>query len=290
MTLLHVASGPYDFHWPLHPDAIFFALFLEFAYLYVITQLRPAISDAGRVPRRQIAYFTGGVLAVFAVSGTPVHDLSEQYLLSFHMVQHTVIILIAAPLLLAGIPAWVWQALLRIRGVMPVARAVTHPASAIVILNGVLVFTHLPLFMDWQLRFHWFHFVVHATQLSAGLVMWWPVLSKVPELPPISPPMQIGYLFVHSLIPAIIASFITFADHPIYEFYRQAPRTWGLSPIEDQQIGGGIFKLSGAVILWSMMTVIFFQWWSREQAEQRSGVRWEEVRGELEEMGLRAPE
>lgn len=289
LSLLHAASGPYEFQWAVHADAIFFVLVLELGYLYIVTQLRDAVSDARRVQRRQILFFTAGVLAIFAVSGTPVHDLSERYLLMFHMAQHTVIVLVAAPLMLAGTPSWVWQALLRVRGVMPVARVATHPVAALVTLNAVLVVTHLPLFMDLQLRVHWFHFVVHTMQLLAGMLMWWPVLSKVPELPRISPPMQLGYLFLHSIVPAVIASFITFANQPIYEFYQEAPRTWGISALEDQQVGGGIFKLAGALILWSFMTVIFFQWWSRDQAEER-GPRWEEVRGELEEMGLGAPE
>lgn len=285
LPLLHAASGPYQFRWGLHPDVLLLALFVEAAYLYTVTRLRPVLSDAGRVRRSQVVLFTAGVFSAWAVAGTPIHDLSEQYLLSFHMFQHTVLMLIAAPLMLAGIPAWIWQSLLRLPHTLRIARVIVHPVIAFSIANVVLLVTHLPTVMDYQLNQHWFHFFVHAAQLVAGMIMWWPILSNVPELPRISAPLQMAYLFLQSLLPAVLSAFITFAEGAVYPFYANAPRTWGISPVADQQIGGGVFKLVGSVILWSFITVIFFQWWNREQAAEKEP-HWEDVRGELEMMGL----
>lgn len=285
LPLLHVASGPYHFHWALHADVILLCLFVEAAYLYMVTQLRDVLSDAGRVRRGQIWMFTAGVFSVWAVAGTPVHDLSEQYLLSFHMFQHSIFILVSAPLLLAGIPAWIWQALFRVPHMLRIARVLVHPIVAFSMFNALLLVTHLPFSVDYALTHHWFHFCVHAALLVSAMIMWWPVLSNVPELPAISAPLQMAYLFLQSILPSVMASFITFSDSVVYPFYDKAPRTWGISAIADQQIGGGLMKLMGSVILWAFITVVFFQWWNREQDSDKEP-HWDDVRGELELMGL----
>jgi putative membrane protein len=285
LPLLHQASGPYHFHWALHADVILLCLFVEAAYLYIVTQLRDVLSDAGRVRRSQISLFTAGVLSIYLVAGTPIHDLSEQYLLSVHMFQHSVFILVSAPLLLAGIPVWIWQALFRVPGTLHVARILVHPLVAFSMFNMLLLVTHLPFAVDYALNHHWFHFWVHAALLVSAMMMWWPVLSNVPELPRVSAPLQMAYLFLQSILPAVMSAFITFSDSVVYPFYANAPRTWGITAIEDQQIGGGLMKVFGSIILWGFITVVFFQWWNREQAESKEP-SWEDIDSELEAMGL----
>ena len=90
--------------------------------------------------------------------------------------------------------------------------------------------------------------------------MWWPILSPLKELPRLTEPLQIVYLFLQSLLPAIMASFITFSENASYSFYVDAPRIWNLTAVDDQQIAGGSMKLMGTIILWSYMTVVFFRW------------------------------
>ena len=285
LPLLHAATGPYQFHWDVHPDVVLLCIFVEAAYLYAVTQLRDAVSDAGRVKRSQVALFSSGVLAIYLVAGTPVHDISEQYLLSMHMVQHTVFTLIAAPLLLAGVPVWLWQAILRPRGVMRVARVLTHPVVAFATFNAITVLGHLPAVMNYALYHHWFHFVVHAGLVGSAMMMWWPILSDVPELPHLTAPLQMAYLFLQSLVPTVIAAFVTFADSPVYAFYEKAPRMWGLSAEADQQLGGGLMKLIGSLILWGLIAIVFFRWYAREQADDKEPL-WGEVEEELAELGL----
>ena len=285
LPFLHTASGPYQFHWALHADVVLFCVFLEAGYLYAITQLRDVVSDAGRVRRKQVLLFTSGVAAIYFVAGTPVHDLSEQYLLSMHMIQHTVFTLVAAPLLLAGIPAWLWQALLRQRGIMPIARRLVNPVVAFGLFNLLMVMTHLPNAVDYSLNHHWFHFVVHAALTVSAMLMWWPILSSVPELPRLTAPLRMAYLFLQSLIPTVIAAFVTFADGVVYPFYERAPRIWGLSAEADQQIAGGMMKLIGSLILWTFIAIAFFEWYAREQ-NQGQEPRWDEVEEELHHLGL----
>jgi putative membrane protein len=111
------------------------------------------------------------------------------------------------------------------------------------------------------------------------------VLSSVPELPRMSYPAQMAYLFLQSLLPSVIASFVTFADRAVYSFYAEAPRLWGISPIADQQIAGGIMKVVGSLIIWSFIGVAFFRWYEQEQS-QSGDPRWDEVEEELERIGI----
>jgi putative membrane protein len=272
-------------HWHLHPDVVLFCLALEIVYLYAVTQLRASVSDAGRVKRRQMWLFSAGVFTIWLGAGTPVHDVGEQYLLSVHMFEHSLFSLIAAPLLLAGTPSWIWQIPLRWRGVLPVARLLVHPLVVIFIVNMTFIILHLPSVLDLSVRHESAHFAWHTVLMAVSILMWWPVLSDVPELPRASYPVQMGYLFFQSLIPTVIASFITFADEPIYNVYFNVPRLWGISPLQDQQLGGGIMKSMGAVIIWWFIGLAFFRWYRDSQAEEK-GPRWTEVESELEQLGL----
>ena len=284
MPLLHI--GGYEWlDWHLHSDVVLLLLLLEGAYLYAVIQLRQRLSDAGRVKRSQIATFSLGVLVLYVAAGTPIHDISERYLLSAHMFQHLLFTLVAAPLLLVGTPAWLWQALLRGTRAMKVARFLTRPLLTFALFNAVLLLTHLPPVVDLALRQHAFHLWIHAVLVVSALLMWWPILSSLPELPRLSYPLQMGYLFLQSLLPSVLAAFITFSDRVVYPFYAQAPRIWGLSHIQDQQVAGLIMKLLGSLILWSFIAVAFFQWFAREEREAR-GPRWQEVEAELDQMGL----
>ncbi len=284
--LLHTADGSYQFTWHLHPDVVLLCLFLPVGYFYAVTQLRDLVSDAGRVRRSQVVLYCSGVVSLYLVAGTPVHDISEQYLLTAHMFQHTTFTMISAPLLLAGVPGWVWQAMLRPRGMLAAGRLVTHPVVAFGVFNALFVLTHLPEAANYALYHHWFHLLVHIGLVASALLMWWPVLSNVLELPRLGPPLQMSYLFVQSLLPTVVAAFVTFADGAVYSFYEKAPRMWGLSPVEDQQIAGGVMKLMGSLILWGFIAAIFFQWYAREQAEEHSPASWPEIEDELEALGL----
>ena len=82
LALLHAADGPYRFTWHVHGDVVVLCTALLVGYFYAITQLRDVVSDAGRVRRGQVALYCAGVASLYLVAGTPVHDISEQYLLN----------------------------------------------------------------------------------------------------------------------------------------------------------------------------------------------------------------
>jgi putative membrane protein len=274
--------------WHVHPDVLLWIFLIEFTYLY---GLRVVGARQGlRATRGQIAAFTAGVAALYVAAGTPIHDLAEQRLLSVHMAQHMLFTLVAPPLLLLGTPGWLVRPLLRLPGVYPVARFVTHPVAALLIFNFTTLVTHLPSLVDFSLRHHTGHFFIHVVLILTAVLMWMPVLSPLPELARLTPPAQMAYLFIQSLVPAVLASFITFSRSVLYDFYAAAPRTWGLSALTDQLIAGLFMKLAGGAILWLAIGIVFFRWVSAEErASAPRPLRWEEVEEELQRMGLTGP-
>jgi putative membrane protein len=284
VSLLQVGGREW-LDWPFQPEVILPLLLLEAAYLYAVSELRPRISDAGEVSRRQVALFSSGVLVLYLATGSIVDHLADNFLLSAHVAELVMITLVAAPLLISGVPGWLVAYALRSASVARVARLVTHPLVGLAAYNGVLLITHLPFFYDWALRNEGPHFLMHTMWFGAGVLMWWPILSPTPQLPRLAYPLQMGYLFLQSMVPAVLASFITFSNSVVYSFYEEAPRIWGLSPIEDQQIAGGLMKLFGSLILWSFLVVVFFRWYALEKAQEQ-GSRRTEVEEERGQVGL----
>ncbi len=152
------------------------------------------------------------MLALWAGADWPIHDLAEGYLYSIHMVQHMLFSWIAPPLLIAGMPVWMLRAVLKPRSVRGLVRFLTRPVMALVVFNAVLLFTHWPAVVDLAVRSQITHFGLHLLLFSASLVMWWPVMSPLPEMPSLAPPAQMMYLFLQSLAPTIPASFLTFGS------------------------------------------------------------------------------
>ena len=98
--------------------------------------LRESCRTPGACGEARWLLYCSGVLSLYLVAGTPVHDISEQYLLTAHMFQHTVFVMVSAPLLLAGMPAWLWQAILRQPGsAAESAEVLTHPAGRVRLLQ-----------------------------------------------------------------------------------------------------------------------------------------------------------
>src|SRR5215216_3180552 len=231
--------------WELHPDAFLMAAALLGLYAGAARWAGARTSPPRRVTTRQAACFVAGVAALFLGAGTPIHDIAEHYLFSVHMFEHLLYSLVAPPLLLLGIPDWMLRPLIRNRVVRETGYLLTRPLAALLIFNAIILMTHLPGWVDLTLRVHWFHFVAHAMLVAGALVMWMPVLSPLPEWSRVGPFAQIVYLFVQQLVPAVIASFLVFADHPVYEFYAWAPdhRMLGLSAVDAQKWAAVVMKL-----------------------------------------------
>ena len=252
--------------WHVHPDVWLLLGGIWAAYLVAVRRHAPASPREGAGRRRRLVLFSSGMAVLWLASTWPLHDLAEGSLYSAHMLQHLAYTLVAAPLIIAGVPAWIWRDLLRPRVVGAVFGFLTRPVVALIAFNGLLLFTHWPELVDASVASEWTHFGLHVLIVGSAILMWWPVMSPLPERPALTPPAQMLYLFLQSLAPTIPASFLTFGHTLLYPVYATFPRVWGISALDDQLIAGLLMKIGGGLILWGFITVIFFNWHAREQS------------------------
>jgi putative membrane protein len=265
--------------WHVHPDV--WLLFASIVAAYLIAARRHLDATGEVTPRRKKALFLGGMAVLWVGADWPIHDLAEGYLYFMHMTQHLLFTLVAAPLLIAGMPAWMLRALLVPAAVRRVFRFFTRPLVALIVFNGVLLFTHWPEVVEASVRSEPIHLALHVLIVASALVMWWPVMSPLPELPSLSPPGQMVYLFLQSLAPTIPASFLTFGHSPLYTVYESFPRIWGMSALTDQLLAGLIMKLVGGLLLWVVIAVIFFRWYEQEQRDGLDRSAYQDVHREI---------
>ena len=254
-------------HWHAHPDALIGLALLQGGYLLGVGPLRKRYNLADSVEPRQVATFTAGVFVIFVSLLSPIHFLSDGYLFSVHMVQHVLLTLVAPPLLILGIPDWLIRPLLRPNWSFRLARTLTHPIVAIASFNIIFSLWHVPALYDASVTIRGLHIAEHLIMISTATLMWWPLVSNMPELPRLSHPFQMGYLFILSMAQIIVFAIITFADHPLYDFYATAPRIFGIGPLLDQQIGAIIMKIGGGTLFLVLFIMAFFRWYKQEEGQ-----------------------
>jgi putative membrane protein len=208
-------------------------------------------------------------VVVFVALGPPLDDWSDHYLLLAHMVQHLLLIMLAAPLLLYGTPAWVLEPLTRNRITNTVGYWLTRPVIAYAVANTVFVLWHVPMFYEMALRSQPVHVVEHMTMLGTALLAWWPVLGPLPQWPRLALPLHSLYYFAMTLPGTAVGAFITFADPGLYAPYDTAKRIFGIDLATDQQAAGLLMWVALGTIYLLLITVSFFRWVSREEAADR---------------------
>ncbi|GIU98392.1 MAG: hypothetical protein KatS3mg014_0008 [Actinomycetota bacterium] len=255
---------PWDWTWKAFPGAWILVGAMLAAYWVPLRRLRPR-SEPPSPQRPYAVRFVLGVVVVWVAVDWPLGLLGAGYLLSAHMVQHILLTLVAAPLLLAGTPPELARMLLGTGRRMRIARAVTRPVPALVLYNAVLILTFVPAVVDAAMPTQLGSFAVEMAWLASALVMWSPVMAPLPEIRTLSAPGAMVYLFLQSLAPTIPASFLTFGRFPLYGVYELAPRVWnGLSAGADHRIAGLVMKIGGGLVLWGFITWIFFTWYASE--------------------------
>jgi putative membrane protein len=270
IALLHVSARLSWTTFTVHPSTVIGLVALAALYTWrwrlpshvILSPSASAQDDRRRTQndRGKPLLFGMSLALMFLSLNGWLHDLSDSYLFSAHMIQHLVLAMAVAPLMIMGTPGWMLRPLLRVRAFDAFGRFVSRPIPAFAIFNVVLIGWHLPPLYNAAMEYHDLHIVQHLLLLAASVIMWWPVLSPMSELPRLSYPGQILYLFLMTIPMSIISASIAYSDHILYPFYASAPRVLHLSPMEDQMIGALIMWIPGGLYLFGIISVIFYKW------------------------------
>lgn len=172
---------------------------------------------------RRVAALAAGLTVMLIVAASPLAHL-DHHLLTAHMVQHLLLMLMAAPLIVFGARSMVVQ---------------WKPSLTLCWLAGAVTVLawHVPAVFELALRSHYWHEFEHSSFFVAGLVFWWPVFQPAPY-PRWSVPV---YLFLATLPCDALAAFLAFCGHVVYRPYLSAPSgLFGLSPLDDQALAGAL--------------------------------------------------
>ncbi len=258
-ALLHPFTQFSWLKWSIHPSTVIGLGLLGTIYLWRASQAGPDERLSGW---RKLSFFSA-LFVIFASLNGPLHDLSDNYLFSGHMVQHLLLTMLMPPLLIAGIAGWMLRPLLGNAFIRAIATRVTRPIACFMIFNVVIAAWHIPAMYNAAMESHDIHIIEHLMFMAAAVLMWWPLTSPLPELPRLAYPGQMLYCFLMMIPMSVVAVYITMADTVLYPFYSSAPRIMKLSPMEDQLLGGLIMWVPGGILFMIIMTVIFFKWAAR---------------------------
>jgi putative membrane protein len=201
-------------------------------------------AGAGRgISRGQAARFALGWITLAAALLSPIDTLGGA-LFAAHMVQHELLMVVAAPLLVLGRPleAWTWAlppasrrilaAIAHRRSVLAVWSAITEPLGAWALHALALWLWHIPRLFQLALENEGIHVLQHASFLATALLFWWSVLGRTGRRDAIA----VASLFTTMLHTGALGALLTFAPSAWYAHY--ASGAYGFSALEDQQLGG----------------------------------------------------
>lgn len=231
--------------------------------LGVVLALGTAYAAAGRryrPSRGRIAAFTGALVLLILVSATPLATIALNYLLSAHLLQNVAMAEWAPALAVAGLGGKIAGALARYGFV----RAGTHPLVALPSWLGAYGLWHVPAVYDYALQHEAVLHVEHATYFAVGAMLWWPVFHDEPWN--LSAGAKAVYLFAAFVLASPVGLLLALLPEPVYDFYVEAPRLWGLAPLTDQQIAGVIMALSEAVVFFTLFAFFFVRFMAEEEA------------------------
>jgi len=251
------ASSPDWFVWGPDPSILAGVLAVSLAYGLAIRAVERRSRRAPSLARRVLFVAVIGTLLLALAS--PLHELAEKYLFTAHMLQHLFLMLVVPPLLLGALTSDVARILIpeRAHGFM---RFLTRPLVAYALCNGVFIVSHVPSIYDRVLRDHSLHVATHLLFLVTSILLWWPILGPLPEIPRAAPAAQLLYLFLQVLPGSLIGGLVANATEPLYPFYAASPRLFGLSPLADQQLGAIVMWVGGGTFFLAAFTVVFFRW------------------------------
>ena len=282
--------------WNTDPELLIPVALLTALYLRGVCVWRDRSREHARW--RTASYLAGMAILVATIE-SPLDALAEHHF-TIHMIQHELLMMFVAPLILLGAPTTpVLRGLpraLRRRLVRPLAssaavyrayRFVTHPLVALVVFTAILWGWHLaPGWYDAALEHDALHQLQHLSFTFGAVLLWWNVLDPKPLRSRMGYVTRMGFLVVASTPKSFLGALIVFAEHPLYDFYAEIEPILALTPIEDQGLGGTLMWVPSQMMFLIAIGLVFAVW--AHKSEQRQCAE-DEVRLAEREAQAAAP-
>ena len=262
--------------WAFEPFAVLGIAAAAVLYLVAVRRVDRA-HPANPVPRRRTVAWLGG-LAIVGVALNSFVDVYATSLFSVHMVQHILLAMVGAPLLLLGAPITLLMRVAspatRQRRILPIlhsrpVRAISHPVVGWLALAVVLWASHFSPLFGAALDDPGVHALEHALYLGAGLLFWWPVVGVDPHPYRMGHGMRFGYALLAMPLNSFLGLVLFVTPVVLYEHYATVQRLWGPTPLEDQQLAGGIMWAAGDLIFLVPLLFLTVAWFRSEEEKGR---------------------
>jgi len=243
--------------WSLPPAVTIATVLSAIFYLRGWRIVRRA--DPSLLPSWRAAAFLSGLCSVWIALASPIDALNE-FLLTAHMLQHMLLMMVAPPLILLGAPL-----IPIVRGLPGVAarrsvgavlnwpvaerigHAVANPIAGALAMGLAMFAWHIPSLYELALRSEFWHEVEHASFFLASMMFWWPVVLPWPSRGQWPRWAIVPYLLIADLQNTALSAILTFSDRVLYRPYLEAPRLFGLSALEDQVAAGAFMWVAGSL-------------------------------------------
>lgn len=278
---LHGAAVASHARWSVEPGVVVPLVLSVGIYAVGLVRLWRVAGVGAGVTIWRAAAFGSGCLAIVAALVSPVDAISTE-LSSVHMVQHELLMMVAAPLLVAGLPMLVALYALPASARRPTMRALrgralraswsllTTPATVWLLHAAALWVWHAPPLYEEALRSEPVHAAQHACFFGTALLFWWGITHG--RYGRMGYGVAVVYLFATALHTGLLGAALTLSTEVWYPVYGTAGGAWGLTPIEDQQLAGLIMWVPAGGVF-TAMGLIYFAAWLRE-SERRSRIIW----------------
>lgn len=261
LPLLHTAHDVNFSAWHLEPTVVAGAFIALALYGYGAWTLKDALSGWRALS------FTAGVAVMFVALVSPLDPAADR-LLSMHMLQHVGLTTIGPPLLLLGLTPELLRPLLKPPSIARTARLITHPAFAGPLFIVNMWLWHMPPVYDAALQYLGVHIMMHVAFMATGILFWWPVIQPTPLAGHHGEGARLLYLFAAGMPMGLLALLFFASGDVIYSHYDTADRLWGISPMDDQQVGGLVMGALGEAASLVAVTLLFFRFLDREEQAQ----------------------
>jgi cytochrome c oxidase assembly factor CtaG len=220
------------------------------------------------VPVWKVGCFAAGVAVLLLAFASPLDTLGEERLFSAHMVQHVLLGDVAPLLVVLGLNGPLLRPLLAVRGVARL-RALAHPLAALPLWAGDLALWHVPRLYDAALARPPVHALEHGLFFACGTLVWAALLEPLPGPQWFGAARKAVFLVVMWFVSLGLSQVFLWSARPFYPRYEHAPRTWGLSALADQRLGGGVMLVEGSVVMLAVLVWLLLRWFGESEARQR---------------------